>query len=55
VTPDFCEIDIDRDDRDFKRYRVNCRCGFLGPWRRTKRTALNDGDDHMHRRAEGLA
>lgn len=43
------EVEIERDG---KRRRASCECGFLGPWRLTRRTALNDGDAHLERRAE---
>jgi hypothetical protein len=43
--------EIERRDTA-KAYRVNCTCGFLGPWRKTRRTARKDADDHIERMLE---
>lgn len=31
-------------------HRVSCSCGFQGPWRKSRRTARRDGDNHEDRR-----
>lgn len=38
-----------------KNYRASCSCGFVGPWRLTRRSARRDRDAHDDRRAAGEA
>lgn len=33
-------------------HRVSCSCGFVGPWRKSKRSVYRDRDGHVTRVAE---
>jgi hypothetical protein len=47
--------DIEIESADRLKFRVSCSCGFLGPWRKHRRTARKDRDAHEERRAWGEA
>lgn len=36
-------------------YRISCSCGFVGPWRKGKRSVYRDRDAHEDRMAAAEA